>query len=61
MALAIGPVVGGFLVENVSWQSIFLINVPIAVIAVVVTLWATHESRDETAARKVDVAGRRWR
>ena len=57
MALAIGPVVGGFLVESVSWQSIFLINVPIAVVAVVVTLWATHESRDETAARKVDVAG----
>ncbi len=47
IALAIGPVVGGFLVENVSWQSIFLINVPVAVIAVGVTLWATHESRDE--------------
>ena len=28
MALAIGPVVGGFLVENVSWQSIFFLNVP---------------------------------
>ena len=57
VALAIGPVVGGFLVENVSWQSIFLINVPIAVIAVVVTLWATHESRDPTAVRTVDVSG----
>lgn len=57
VALAIGPVVGGFLVENVSWQSIFLINVPIAMIAVVVTLWATRESRDPTAARTVDVAG----
>ena len=38
MALAIGPVVGGFLVENVSWQSIFLLNVPVAIVAVVVTL-----------------------
>ena len=57
IALAIGPVVGGFLVEHVSWQSIFLINVPVAVVAVAVTLWATRESRDETASRFVDVPG----
>jgi MFS family permease len=46
MALAIGPVVGGFLVESVSWQSIFFLNLPVAAGAVVVTLFATHESRD---------------
>ena len=57
LALAIGPVVGGFLVEHVSWQSIFLINVPIAAAAIVVTLWAAHESRDETASRVVDFPG----
>jgi EmrB/QacA subfamily drug resistance transporter len=57
IALAIGPVVGGFLVEHVSWQSIFLINVPVAVAAVAVALWATRESRDETAARVIDVPG----
>ncbi|WP_051222888.1 MFS transporter [Conexibacter woesei] len=57
MALAIGPVVGGFLVENVSWQSIFFLNLPVAVLAVVVTLFATHESRDETAPRQVDLLG----
>src|SRR5437899_1322545 len=42
LALAIGPVLGGFLVQNVSWQSIFFLNVPVAVGAVVVTLFATH-------------------
>ncbi len=57
MALAIGPVVGGFLVETVSWQSIFFLNVPIAVIAVAVTLFATQESRDETVARTIDFPG----
>jgi EmrB/QacA subfamily drug resistance transporter len=57
MALAIGPVVGGFLVENVSWQSIFLLNLPVAAVAVVVTLFATHESRDETSSRSIDFPG----
>jgi EmrB/QacA subfamily drug resistance transporter len=57
LALAIGPVVGGFLVENVSWQSIFFLNLPVAAGAVVVTLFATEESRDETAPRSVDIPG----
>jgi EmrB/QacA subfamily drug resistance transporter len=57
MALAIGPVVGGFMVENVSWQSIFFLNLPVAALAVAVTLFATHESRDETAPPTIDVAG----
>jgi EmrB/QacA subfamily drug resistance transporter len=57
MALAIGPVVGGLLVQDVSWQSIFILNVPVAVAAIAVTLFATRESRDETAIREVDVPG----
>jgi EmrB/QacA subfamily drug resistance transporter len=57
MALAIGPVVGGFLVETVSWQSIFFLNVPVAIVAVVVTLAATRESRDETSTHHVDIPG----
>jgi EmrB/QacA subfamily drug resistance transporter len=57
LALAIGPVVGGFLVENVSWQSIFFLNLPVAVAAVFVTLLATEESRDESVGHSVDIPG----
>ncbi len=57
LALAIGPVVGGFLVETVSWQSIFFLNLPVAAGAVFVTLFAAQESRDETAPAHVDLAG----
>src|SRR5436305_4067552 len=57
MALAIGPVLGGFLTQQVSWRAIFFINPPIAVIAVAVTLFAAHESRDETVGKSVDYLG----
>jgi EmrB/QacA subfamily drug resistance transporter len=57
MALAIGPVVGGLLVQDVSWQSIFLLNVPVAALAIAVTLFAVRESRDESAVREVDLPG----
>jgi EmrB/QacA subfamily drug resistance transporter len=60
MALAIGPVVGGVLVQEVSWQSIFFLNVPVAAAAVLVTLFAARESRDERARRvlsEVDLPG----
>jgi len=57
LALAIGPVIGGFLTEYVSWRAIFFLNPPIAVGAVAVTLFAARESRDQTVGRSVDLAG----
>jgi EmrB/QacA subfamily drug resistance transporter len=57
MALAIGPVVGGFLTQDVSWRAIFFINPPIAALAVAVTLFAARETRDETVDRTVDIPG----
>jgi EmrB/QacA subfamily drug resistance transporter len=57
IALAAGPLLGGWLTEDVSWRAIFFINLPVAVGAVVVTLFAAHESRDETVGRSVDIPG----
>jgi EmrB/QacA subfamily drug resistance transporter len=57
LALALGPVLGGFLTESVSWRAIFFLNIPVAIGAIAVTLFSTHESRDETVGRRLDYAG----
>lgn len=56
VATAVGPFLGGFLVENVGWRWIFLINVPLCVLV----LWLARcvpESRDEEETGPFDVAG----
>ena len=57
LALAIGPVLGGLLTEHVSWRAIFYLNIPVAVGAVVATLFAVRESRDESVGRRIDFLG----
>jgi len=48
---ALGPVLGGWLVENVSWRWIFFLNVPLAAIVLTILFWHVPESRNEESAR----------
>ncbi|MFB6634180.1 MFS transporter [Streptomyces sp. NPDC090082] len=54
---AIGPFVGGWLVDGPGWRWVFLLNVPLALICVPVALRHVPESRDETAHGRFDVLG----
>jgi EmrB/QacA subfamily drug resistance transporter len=54
---AIGPFLGGWIVDALAWQYIFLLNVPVAAVVVAVAVRHVPESVDPTAAEKLDVAG----
>ncbi|MFC0627508.1 DHA2 family efflux MFS transporter permease subunit [Kribbella deserti] len=57
VAAAIGPFVGGWLVDSGSWRLIFLINVPLAIITVAITLRHVPETKDDTVTGPLDLAG----
>jgi EmrB/QacA subfamily drug resistance transporter len=53
---AVGPVLGGWLVEQVSWRWIFWINLPLALIVLGILFWRVPESRDPSASN-LDIGG----
>jgi EmrB/QacA subfamily drug resistance transporter len=55
-ASAVGPIIGGLLTANFGWRWIFLVNLPVSVVAVALTLKVVTESRDPHP-RRIDVPG----
>jgi len=54
---AIGPMLGGALTEFLSWRWILYLNVPIALVAILVVYLLIHQPRPETADRRIDYGG----
>ncbi len=48
---ALGPVLGGWLIEHASWRWVFFINIPFAVAVIAISLWHVPETRDASAGR----------
>ena len=57
VSTAIGPFLGGWLIDSVSWRLVFLINLPIVAVTALLAVRHIPETRDETADRRVDVLG----
>src|SRR6266550_514985 len=57
LALAIGPLVGGLIVERINWNWIFFINIPVGVAAIVAAFAFIDESRDTSHEQRPDVPG----
>jgi DHA2 family integral membrane protein (MFS transporter) len=56
LAIAIGPITGGLLLDHFWWGSVFLVNVPIVVLALGLMIWLVPDSRDPRPGR-VDPLG----
>jgi EmrB/QacA subfamily drug resistance transporter len=57
MALAIGPLAGGLIVDNINWNWIFFVNVPVGVLGIVVAKFFIDESRDTSHEQSIDLPG----
>jgi MFS transporter, DHA2 family, multidrug resistance protein len=56
ISFPIGPIVGGYLLDHFWWGSVFLINVPVVVLALIAVAWLLPESRSDQRAR-LDIGG----
>jgi EmrB/QacA subfamily drug resistance transporter len=54
---AMGPVLGGWLIEHVSWRAVFFLNLPLAIIVLVLVVLFVPESRDDEDTGRLDLPG----
>lgn len=54
---AAGPVIGGYLAQTSGWRGVFIINIPLAILVLIITFARVPESRDEAAGRTIDFTG----
>lgn len=54
---AIGPILGGWLAQNLSWRFVFFINVPLAIIVLATLYWRIPESRKGNGEDRLDIWG----
>jgi EmrB/QacA subfamily drug resistance transporter len=57
IAAAVGPLVGGYLVEAVTWRAIFVLNIPLGAFVLYISRRHVPETRDPTVSGRLDVAG----
>jgi MFS family permease len=57
MTTALGPVLGGWLIEHVTWRAVFFLNVPFALIVLALLVLWVPESRDEEDSGPIDLFG----
>jgi EmrB/QacA subfamily drug resistance transporter len=57
LALAIGPLIGGLIVDNINWHWIFYVNIPVGVVGILVSRLVIAESRDTSHEQSIDLPG----
>lgn len=54
---AMGPVIGGWLIEHVSWRAVFFLNLPLAIAVLLLVVRFVPESRNEEDSKELDLLG----
>jgi len=57
LGLSLGPFLGGILTQYFGWQSIFIVNIPLGLIVIILTIWKMKEEWIECKDEKLDISG----